>query len=120
MSVGFFWLSAFYIVYCARPQEVIPGLGWIPVAKLTGAFALLSLILSLGKSERKLSDLPREAYYLLALIGVLFLSALLSPVWRGGAFFVTLDFSKVCVLWLLAYCLITTLDRLRRIISIQA
>jgi O-antigen ligase len=120
LRAGFFWLSAFYLVYCARPQEVIPKMEWLPVAKVTGAFALLSLILSLGKSPRKLSDLPREAYYLLALIGVLFLSAILSPVWRGGAFLATLEFSKVSILWVLAFLLITTLDRLRRIICIQA
>ena len=120
LRAGFSWLSAFYLVYCARPQEVIPKMEWLPVAKVTGAFALLSLILSLGKSPRKLSDLPREAYYLLALIGVLFLSAILSPVWRGGAFLATLEFSKVSILWVLAFLLITTLDRLRRIIYIQA
>jgi O-antigen ligase len=120
LRAGFWGLSAFYVVYCARPQEVIPGLGWIPVAKLTGALALLGLVLSVGRSQRKLAHLPREAYYLLGLIGVLFLSAVLSPVWRGGAFFDTLEFSKVCVLWMLAFLLITDLSRLRTIICIQA
>lgn len=120
LSAGFFWLSAFYFVYCARPQEVVSGLGWIPVVKLTGAFALLSLLLNLARSPRSLSDLPREAHYLLALIGTLFVSAVLSPVWRGGALFATLEFSKVCVLWILAFLLITSMERLRRIIFIQA
>jgi hypothetical protein len=117
---GFFWLSAFYFVYCARPQEVIPGLGWLPIAKLAGVFALLGLASSVGRTQRKISQLPHEAYYLLALIGTLFLSALLSPVWRGGALFATLEFSKVGVLWILAFLLITSLSRLRRIIYIQA
>jgi O-antigen ligase len=120
LRAGFWGLSAFYVVYCARPQEVIPGLGWIPVAKLTGALALLGLVLSLGRSPRKLSDLPREAFYLVGLISVLFLSAVLSPVWKGGAFLATLEFSKICILWVLAFLLITDLDRLRRIIYIQA
>jgi O-antigen ligase len=120
LSAGFFWLSAFYFVYCARPQEVVSGLGWIPVVKLTGAFALLSLLLHLGRAARSPSDLPREAYYLLGLIGTLFVSAVLSPVWRGGAFSATLEFSKVCVLWILAFLLITSVERLRRILFIQA
>jgi O-antigen ligase len=120
LSGAFFWLSAFYVVYCLRPQELIPGLGWLPAAKLAGAMALLGLALSLGRAPRRPSDLPREAYYLLALVGVLFVSAILSPVWRGGAFWGTLEFSKVCVLWVLAFLLITDLARLRRIVAIQA
>jgi O-antigen ligase len=120
LNGAFFWLSAFYLVYCARPQELIPGLGTLPVAKLTAALALVSLGLSVGRSSRKLSNLPREAYYLIALIGLLFVSALLSPVWRGGAFFAVLDFSKVCVLWVLAFLVITSLERLRRVMYIQA
>jgi O-antigen ligase len=120
LNGAFFWLSVFYLVYCARPQELIPGLGTLPVAKVTAALALIGLLLSIGRSPRKLSDLPREAYYLIALIGLLFVSALVSPVWRGGAFFTVLDFSKVCVLWVLAFLTITTVDRLRRIMCIQA
>ncbi len=32
-------------------------------------------------------DLPREAIYFFGIIFLLFISALLSPVWKGGAFF---------------------------------
>lgn len=120
LNGAFFWLGAFYLMYCARPQEVIPGLGWLPVAKVTGALAIVGLGLSVGRAPRRLSDLPREAYCLLGIVGVLFASAILSPVWRGGAFFTTLDFSKVCILWVLAFLLITSIERLRRIIAIQA
>lgn len=120
LNGAFFWLCAFYFFYCARPQELIPGLGWVPVAKVTAVLALLGLALSVGRSPRKLGDLPREAYYLIALVGLLFASALLSPVWRGGAFFTTLDFSKVCVMWVLAFLVITNLERLRRVMYIQA
>jgi hypothetical protein len=120
LTGAFFWLSAFYLVYCARPQEIIPGLNHLPVAKITSAFAVLSLIFSLGRAPRRLSDLPREAFYLLALIGLLFVSAVFSPVWKGGAFFAALDFSKVFVMWLLAFLLITTFAQLQRIILIQA
>src|SRR5262249_18861711 len=120
LKVGFWALSGFYLVYCARPQEVIPGLSWIPLAQLTGAISVLGLILSLSRSPRKISNLPREASYLLGLIGVFFLSAIFSPVWKGGAFFATLEFSKVCILWMLAFLLITNLTRLRRIVCVQA
>jgi O-antigen ligase len=119
-SAAFFWLTAFYFVYCARPADLIPGLGVIPLAKITGALAVLSLFLSIGRTTRKLKDLPKEAFYLLFLVILLFVSALLSPVWRGGAFFMVLDFAKVCVAWIATFLLVTTLRRLRRIIFLQS
>ncbi len=117
---AFFWLSAFYVVYCARPEDWIPGLKYIPLAKITGVFAFLGLLLSLGRTQRKFKDLPRESFYLLAMIGVLMLSAFLSPIWRGGALTHTLDFAKVYVAWVLTFLLVTDFKRLRRIIYIQA
>ena len=89
------------------------------MAKITGILAGLSLILSAGKTPRKLKDLPRESVYLLLLIIILFASALVSPVSRADAFFNTLDFAKVYVVWILTYMLVTTLRRLRRIVFIQ-
>ncbi|MGA8761577.1 MAG: hypothetical protein WB562_01700, partial [Candidatus Sulfotelmatobacter sp.] len=116
-GVAFFWLSAFYFVYCARPED------WIPVpylAKVTVAGMILGLLSSGSKSQRKLKDLPPEAKYLAGLCVVLFLSALLSPTWRGGAFSATIDFSKVIVAWILTFLLVTSVQRLRRIIFVQA
>jgi len=120
LGVGFFWLTAFYFVYCARPADLVPGLGDFQPAKITGALATLSLLLSLGRTPRRLKDLPKEAVYLLLLVMLLFASSLLSPVWRGGAFFTTLDFAKVCVIWVLTFLLVTTFARLRRIIFLQS
>ena len=86
----FFWLSAFYLVYCARPEDWIPGLRLIPLAKLTAIPALI-LLFSI-KTGRKFRDRPVEANYLFILIVILFASAAFSPLWRGGAFYHTLDF----------------------------
>ena len=58
--------------------------------------------------------------YLLGLVGVLLLSAVFSPVWRGGALSHTINFAKVCVAWLLTFLLVTNFERLRRIIFIQS
>ena len=80
MAGAFFWLSAFYLVYCARPEDWIPGLTYIPLAKISGIFALLGLLTSAGRSKRGFRDLPREAFYLLGIICVLFASALLSTI----------------------------------------
>ena len=80
LAGAFFWLSAFYAVYCVRPEDWIPGLSYIPLAKIAGVFALVALLMSAGRSQRRFRDLPREAGYFVAMIGLLFISALLSPV----------------------------------------
>lgn len=120
LAGAFFWLSAFYAVYCARPEDWIPGITYIPLAKISGIFALLALLMSAGRTKRAFRDLPREVGYFFGIICMLFVSALLSPVWKGGAFFKTLDFSKALVAWILTFLLITSFARLRRIIFIQA
>jgi hypothetical protein len=110
----------FYLVYCARPEDWIPGLKYIPLAKISGIFALVGLLVSAGKSKRSLRNLPREAHYLAAMIGLLIVAALLSPVWKGGAFLKTLDFAKVLVAWVLTFAVITNFERLKQIILIQS
>lgn len=120
LTGGFFFLSAFFVVYCCRPEEWILPLRYLPVAKITAGGALLALLFGGSKAERKLKDLPREAKYLLALIAVLCVSAVLSPVWRGGAIVHTIDFAKVFVVFLLVFLLVTDIKRLRRIIFVQS
>ncbi|MGB0103082.1 MAG: O-antigen ligase family protein [Candidatus Sulfotelmatobacter sp.] len=117
---AFFGLAAFYFVYAARPADWIPLLNWAPLAKITGTLTVLAALFTAGLTPRKVKDLPREAFYLLALIAIMFISALLSPVWRGGAFFDTVDFAKVGVAWVLTFLLVTSLARFRRIVFIQA
>lgn len=120
LASAFFWLSAFYVVYCLRPEDWIPGLKYVPLAKISGIFGLLALLMSAGRTKRGIRDLPREAIYFVGIICMLFISALFSPVWRGGAFFKTLDFTKALVAWVLTFLVITSFARLRRIIFIQS
>jgi len=117
---AFFWLSAFFFVYCARPGDWIPGFNYIPLAKITAIFAMWGLFSSLGRTKRTFKDIPKEGKYLLVMIGLLYVGAFLSPIWKGGAVSRTIDISKVFVAWALTFLLITTFDRLRRIIFIQA
>jgi|SRR5579863_2855461 O-antigen ligase len=120
MRGAFFWLSAFYVVYCARPEDWIPGLKYLPLAKISGIFAVLGFVFSAGRSRRSIRHLPREAFYLVAMIGMLLLAGLLSPVWKGGGVIKTVEFAKVLVAWVLTYLVITSFARLRRIIFIQS
>jgi len=117
---AFFWLSAFFLVYSTRPEDWIPGLSYIPLAKISVVFAVVALFLAMGRTRRKLKDLPRESKYLLALIVLMLLFAPLSPVWKGGALLRALDFAKVYIGWVLTYLLVTNLERLRRLILIQS
>jgi hypothetical protein len=116
---GFFWLSAFFVVYCARPEDWIPGLKFVPLAKITAILAVLTLVASVGRTKRTFKDVPQEGKLLLVMVVLLFVDAVLSPVWKGGALSQTIDFSKVFVIWILAFLLINSFDRLRRIIFIQ-
>jgi len=117
---AFFWLSAFFFVYCARPGDWIPGFKYVPLAKITAILAMWGLFSSLGRTKRTFKDIPKEGKYLLAMIGLLYVGGFLSPIWKGGAVSRTIDISKVFVAWALTFLLITTFDRLRRIIFIQA
>lgn len=117
---AFFWLSVFYVVYCVRPEDWIPGLGYLPLAKISTVLALLALLMSVARSKRRFVDLPREAFYFLAIILLLFISAFLSPVWKGGAFYGTLDFGKAFIAWVLTFLVITSFARLKRIIFLQS
>ena len=119
-GIAFFWLAAFYFVNCARPGDLVHVFSLIPLAKLTAICALLMLFFRTGSTNRNFRDLPKESMYLLCLILLLFLSAVLSPIWKSGAFFSTLEFSKVYIAWLLTFFLVTNLTKLKRIMFIQA
>jgi len=117
---AFFWLTAFYVVYCTRPEDWIPGLFYIPLAKITAICALWGLYKIGGLRSQVLRKLPIESTYLLALIATFYLSGFLSPVWRGGAVSHAIDFSKSYIVWLLTFLLVTNFNRFRRVVYIQA
>ncbi len=117
---AFFWLTGFFIVYCTRIEDFIPGMQYIPMAKITAIMAMWGLFNALGKTKRTFKDLPKMANLLLYIIILLYLGAFLSPIWRGGALKRTIDYSKIYVCWVLILLIITTFSRLKRIIFIQA
>jgi putative inorganic carbon (HCO3(-)) transporter len=110
-------LLLFMVVYCARPEDWIPGLTAVPLAKITAILALIALVFSILHARQRL---PREVLYLGLLVVQLFIASGLSPVWRGGAFQATLDFAKILVLVVIMALVVTTGKRLQRLIFIQA
>ena len=110
-------LLLFMVVYCARPEDWIPGLANLPLAKMAGILALIAFLLSLGEIRQRF---PTEVVFLLLLTLQLFITAPLSPVWKGGAFSTTLDFAKVVLIVLVTVMAVNTAKRLRRLLLIQA
>jgi O-antigen ligase len=105
------------VIYCARPEDWIPGLSNAPLAKIAGIVTLLALTFSLRHIRNRF---PREVTYLFLLIGQLFLASLLSPVWRGGALLMTVDFAKILLVVVVMTAAINTTRRLRLLIFVQA
>jgi putative inorganic carbon (HCO3(-)) transporter len=110
-------LLLFMAVYCARPEDWIPGLSILPLAKMAGVLALLALMFSLRQIR---ASLPREVIYQILLVGQLFLAAAMSPVWRGGAAQLTLEFAKCFLVVIIISLAVNTTERLRQLIFIQA
>jgi putative inorganic carbon (hco3(-)) transporter len=110
-------LLLFMVVYCARPEDWIPGLTAVPLAKITAILALIALVFSILHARQRL---PREVLYLGLLVVQLFFASEFSPVWRGGAFQATLDFAKILVLVVIMALVVTTGKRLQQLIFIQA
>jgi O-antigen ligase len=113
---AYFCVLLFFVVYCARPEDWIPGLAVVPLAKIAGVLCALSFVVSIPRLRQRL---PREAIYLALLVFQLWLTVPLSPVWRGGAFDAMLDFSKVLLIVLVMGVAVTTMKRLRQLIFVQ-
>jgi putative inorganic carbon (hco3(-)) transporter len=110
-------LLLFMFIYFARPEDWIPGFSNVPLAKITGALGLVAFLISLRYVRLRL---PREVIYLILLVGQLFITVPLSPVWPGGAFWNALAFTKVAVIVIVLTIVVNTSRRLCRLILVQA
>jgi putative inorganic carbon (HCO3(-)) transporter len=117
LLAAYIWLLVFIVIYLARPEDWIPGLSAVPLAKIAGILAFIALALAIGKVRQKFAP---EVIYLIFLFGQLWLTVPFSPVWRGGAFQGVSDFSKVVVIVLVMVLSVRTVLRLRYVILIQA
>lgn len=113
----YFALVLFMVVCFLRPEDWIPGLAGVPLAKITGIVMLFALVFSFDDIRW---HIPQEVTFLCLLLVQLWLASLLSPVWRGGSFNVMLDFSKVLPVVVVIYGAIRSMKRLRWILLVQA
>ena len=106
----------FMVIYFARPEDWIPGVHYLHLAKIAGIVAIVVFLSELGSARTKW---PRECLYLFLLLGQMLLTVPFSPVWRGGALRVTRDFASVVPMILVIALAVNTLPRLRRILMWQ-
>ncbi len=112
-------LLLFTFLYYTRPEDLIPGLSFIPIEKIIGGVALIALISTLasGRGNRKL---PLELKLLLLLFAHLVISIPFA-YWRGGAFAtVFYKFSKEVTVGLLVTLIVTDFIQLRKLLWVQA
>ena len=112
----YFALVLFMVIYYGRPEDWIPGLSNVPLAKIAGILALLALVFSLRHIDNRF---PREVQYLFIMIGQLVLASIFSPLWRGGALIITLDFAKILLIVIIIIMAVNTMRRLRLLIFVQ-
>lgn len=114
---AFLWLLLFIVVSCARPEDWIPGLEYIPLAKITGGLAIIALLFALSGNRQRF---PREVIYLTLLFVQLWVAVPMSPVWRGGAFYTMLDFTKVLPIVIVMALVVNSVKKLRWLLLVQA
>ena len=106
-------------LYFGRPEDVIPGLNMIPMAKIAGGIALIALLLSLmsGRLRQKLAP---EIKYLLAMFAW-YCITIPFAWWRGGAFSTIMTrLSKSVIVALLVALLVREMWQLKRLVWVQA
>lgn len=112
-------LVLFTLLYYTRPEDLIPGLGVIPLEKIIGGIALIALVSTLASRKVK-KKLPLE----LKLLLVLFLHLIISipfAYWRGGAFNTVFGgVLKAVTVALLVTLIVENLVQLRRLLWVQA
>ena len=110
-------LIVFCFLYFYRPEDFIPGMGVIPMAKISGILAFLGLLVAIGEQGK--IKLPTAIKWLLALLLWMFLTIPFA-VWRGGAADMVFNrLSKTVVTAILVSMVLSSLAELRRFLWIQ-
>lgn len=117
LAGAYFWVLVFLVAYCGRPEDYIPGVVHLHLAKIAGVFALIAFVMSLGQLKK---GIPRETGLLVLLLIQFGLAAIFSPVYKARAIGVTFEFSKAVLIIIVMVLAVTTWDRLRKLLFVQA
>jgi O-antigen ligase len=109
-------LVAFSWLYYYRPEDFIPGLSHIPMAKITGLIGLIAVLIGMASGTNKMP----AAVKLLWLLVVQLTLCIPFAIWKGGAFTaVSEKFSKTAVVAMLISMAVVHLKELRKLLWIQ-
>jgi len=118
MPMAYAGLLLFTIVYFGRPGDWIPALSTIPLAKISGAVAVLSFVFS-AIAVRGNFRISREAILLVALFSQFCLSVPFA-YFRTGSFWVVFGvFLKILVIVLSLMFAVNSIQRLVKLLSFQ-
>jgi O-antigen ligase len=112
-------LLVFTFLYYTRPEDLVPGLSFIPLEKIIGGIALIALVVTLasGGVRRKF---PLE-FKLLLLLFVHLTISIPFAFWRGGAMVTVFEkFSKAIIVAFLVTLLVENFEQLRKLLWVQA
>ncbi len=112
-------LLALSALYFGRPEDVIPGIGMIPMAKIAGGLALIGLLLSLMSGKVKQKFAP-ETKYVIALF-VWYCITIPFAAWHAGALTVVMTrLSKAVIVAVLVALVVKEFWQLKRLVWVQA
>jgi O-antigen ligase len=110
-------LVVFTGLYYYRPEDFIPGLGYIPMAKIAGLFGIFAMIAGMSGSGRL--TVPREV----KILWLLFIQMSICvpfALWPGGSFATVFEkFSKGVVVAMLVTMAVVNVNQLRKLLWIQ-
>jgi O-antigen ligase len=117
-SFAFRVLIGFSLLYFARPEDVVPFMRPVPLAKILGGVALIALISE--STKRHKVEFPLALKLLLLLFAQLCL-CIPFAYWRGGAFTTVFSsFGKGVIVAILISMVLERISQLRKLIFVQA
>lgn len=106
----------FFVLFFFRPEDFVPGLGTVPLAKIAGIFAASALAGSILSGRCRFTIETK----LLLILFVYLCICIPGSIWVGGSYDVVVNgFLKNMLAVLATIFAITTVTRLRRMIVIQ-
>ena len=110
---------ALSILYYSRPEDVIPGLSHIPMAKIAGGLALIALIFGVNR-DRAVKKWPIEVKLLFVMLAHMTLTIPFA-YWRSEALQTVFSkFAKGVIVGLLVTVLVTSMRELKKLLWVQA
>ena len=117
-ALAYAGLLLFVGIYFGRPEDWVPGLHSVPLAKIAGGIAILSFIVSAFRQLR-VSAIPQEAFLMLGLFGQLCLAIPFAYSRTGSFELVTGIFLKVLLVSLVVMLTVNSESRLRKLLLVQ-